>query len=109
MHHERIGDAKAVRIAASGELDDAASALGLHVGVPVLVVGGADSMSRAEEARVKPDWGDESPWLARFAATLAGPTPAPGVPLTNSPPARLRGHAAARNRLDRRGKDRARR
>jgi hypothetical protein len=152
MRHERIGDAKAVRIAAFGELGDAVTALGLHVGVPVLVVvGGADSMSRAEEARVNAliealvphldrlggalvdggtatgvmraagdarmsanghfpligvvvdplarrpgggaardgtnldrghthflfvpgaDWGDESPWLARFAATLAGP------------------------------------
>lgn len=151
MRHERIGDAKAVRIAAFDELDDAATALGLNVGRPVLVVvGGADSMSRAEEVRVnaliealvphldrlggalvdggtatgvmraagnarttanghfplvgvvvealarKPgdrardgtnldrghthfvfvpgaDWGDESPWLARFAATLAGP------------------------------------
>src|SRR4051794_36081514 len=152
MRHERIGDAKAVRIAAFGELDDAVTALGLHVGVPVLVVvGGADSMSRAEEARVNAliealvphldrlggalvdggtatgvmraagdarmsanghfpligvvvdplarrpgggaardgtnldrghthflfvpgaDWGDESPWLARFAVTLAGP------------------------------------
>jgi SLOG in TRPM, prokaryote len=151
MRHERIGDAKAVRIAAFGELGDAAAALGLDVGVPVLVVvGGADLMSRAEEARVNAliealvphldrlggalvdggtatgvmraagdarmtanghfpligvvvdalarrpgdgardgtnldrghthfafvpgaDWGDESPWLARFAATLAGP------------------------------------
>lgn len=149
MRHERIGDAKAVRIAAFDELDDAATALGLNVRRPVLVVvGGADSMSRAEEVRVnaliealvphldrlggalvdggtatgvmraagdarttanghfplvgvvvealarKPgdrkregtnldrghthfvlvpgaDWGDESPWLARFAATLA--------------------------------------